>query len=117
MQVSLRRRDLDAFARQRDRRLDQPPPGKGSVAPVRRLEARDLAGHRARARADEKDLRRGAVEVDVDRLHVRLDGPPRALTRHPDEEVEQAVGAVPRAVDEQEPAGTGPGQRALRDRP
>jgi hypothetical protein len=56
-----------------------------------------------------------AVEVDVDRLHVRLPPLPRALAGHRDEEVEQPVGSVAGAVDEQEPSGGGPVQRALAD--
>ena len=104
VQVGLRRRELDAVPGERDRRLDQPAPGKRRVPLVRGFQPRDRAGHGARTGADEEDLRRRAVEVDVDRLHVRLGKLGGAPSRQSDEEVEQAVGSVPCPVHEQEAA-------------
>ena len=115
VQVRLLRRELDALAGERDRRLEQPAPGERPVALVRRLQPGDDAGNGARAFSDEIDLRRRAVEVDVDRLHVRLRRLARALSGQRDEEVEQPIAPVARAVHEQKAAGRRPGQRALGD--
>ena len=82
---------------------------------MRRLEPADGARHGAGAGADEEHLRRRAVEVDVDGLHVGLRRAAGAAARQRDEEVEEAVGSVPGAVHEQEAAGRGPGERALGD--
>ena len=113
VQVGLRGRELDAVPGERDRRLDQPAPGKRRVALVRGFQPCDRARHGARTGADEEDLRRRAVEVDVDRLHVRLGRLGGTASRQSDEEVEQAVGSVACAVHEQEAARGWPGQRAL----
>ena len=113
VQVGLRRRELDALPGKRDRRLDQPAPGKRCVPLVRGFQPCDRAGHGAGARADEEDLRRGAVEVDVDRLHVRLGRLGGAASRQRDEEVEEPIGSVPCPVHEQEAARSRAGQRAL----
>ena len=115
MQVGLRSRQLDAVPGERDRRLDQAPPGQRRVALVRRLEARHGTWHGAGPGPDEEDLRRRPVEVDVDRLHVRLDRPAGALPGQRDEEVEQAIRLVAGPVHEQEPARRRPRERALGD--
>ena len=80
---------------------------------MRRLEAGGRARHRAGRGADPEHLRRLAVEVDVDRLHLGRAAALAPEARGRDEEVEQAVAAVAGAVDEHEPAGPRPGQRAL----
>src|SRR5262249_25208346 len=116
MEGSLRPGELDPSPSGVERRLGQPAPRGGAPWPVPWPAAGGRARAGARCRADSKDLRRLAVEVDVDRNHLRARvARPAAQPRDGDEEVEQPVGAIPRPMDEHEAARAGPGEGALRD--
>ena len=116
VQVRLRRGQLDAVPRKLERRPEQARPRQRAERPVRRLEARRRPGHRARARR-----RSGRPGSCRRRSRCRSPSmPARRGTRGTearggDEEVEQAVAAVARAVDEHEPARARAGERALGD--
>src|SRR5437773_1730859 len=71
--------------------------------------------HPTRRRAVPEHLRGLAVtsEADVDRVHLPAAGATEAEAGRRDEEVGEARRPVPRPVDEDEAAGSGPGQRAL----
>ena len=112
VQVRLLTRQLEAVVSELDRRRDEPRPGQRSEGPMGFLEARSVPRDGARGRADVEDLRRLAVEVDVDRFH--LGGPARPPEpRRGDEEVQQPRRPVARAVDEHEAAPARARQRAL----
>ena len=114
VQVRLAVVELDAVARELDRRLEEVAPGEASERLVRRLEPECRARNRAGGGADVKALRRAAAEVDVDVIHQR-ELALVAETGDRDEEVEYARALVARAVHEHEAAGARPGERAFRD--
>src|SRR6266566_989718 len=114
VQEGLRLRQLVPLARDRDRGLQQAPPGQGRVGAVSRFEPGDRPGYADRGTTDAEDLRRPAVELDVDRFH--LPGRAReALAGDRDEEVVQADSPRRRLADEQEAASARTGERALGD--
>src|SRR5262249_24908688 len=71
VEVRLLTSELEAVIGELDRRLDETRPRERAERAVRRLEPRRAPGHGARSRTDVEDLCGFAVEVHVDRLHLR----------------------------------------------
>jgi hypothetical protein len=81
---------------------------------MRRAEPSYHPRHRTRGAPDAEALDGLLVERDVDLAHRRSTRSVESAPGQSDEEVEQAVGTIPRPMDQHEPAPAGPGQRALR---
>ena len=87
MQVALRRRQLDALAREPRRGRDQLGPRHRAELPVRRLQPKRRPGHGHRRRAGVEPLLRVPVEVDLELQQLAGAG---RRTRNRNEEVKKS---------------------------
>jgi hypothetical protein len=116
VEVSLWPRQLDARARELDRRLHELRPWQTAVLGVHALETGRGARDSTRRAADPEDLRRlGVAVADVDRLHLPALGRVAPVSRRRDEEVGEPRRAPVTRPDEREATGTRPGERTLGD--
>src|SRR5205823_6823942 len=102
VEVRLAPSQLDALARELDRRRQQLPPRLRAVGTVRLLETERRPGNGTGGGSDPEHLGRAAGEIDIHLLHLPEAGLVQAQSGHRDEEVEYPRGVVSRAVDEHE---------------